>query len=110
MTLTKGDIRKIAINRLKAKGFDCWINNNLPVRGRAFIGRKGVADILGFKMEESAPMLQCEVKAGNDKLSEEQHEMLCALSSYNGYAFLAYEVKGQVLIETYLDYIKNGGK
>lgn len=46
--LTKGAIRESALKELSYKGYEVWRQNNIAVKGRKFIGRKGVSDIMGF--------------------------------------------------------------
>ena len=72
--LTKGFIRESAIKELTWRGHDVWPQNNLAVRGRKFIGRKGVPDVIGFT--RSGLFIACEIKTVNDYLSDEQIEFM----------------------------------
>jgi hypothetical protein len=55
-------------------GFTVWRQNNLAVRGRKFIGKKGMPDIIGYDSEGCA--VWCEVKTINDKISEHQIDFM----------------------------------
>lgn len=70
-----GDITKHAILELDLRGAECWRNNNIRVPGRAFIGRKGVPDVIGF-VRATGVFVMCEVKNKRDKLSDDQIELL----------------------------------
>ena len=61
----------MAIKELTYRNCIVWINNNLAVRGRKFIGRKGVSDIIGFH-GKTGVSVWCEVKTKNDRLSADQ--------------------------------------
>lgn len=99
--LTKGEITKSAIEILEQRGIDCWMQNNLAVKGRKFIGRKGIADIIGFH-KQTGVFVGCEVKTVNDKLSDGQIVFLTLLSIAGGIALIARQSEhGQVILETY---------
>ncbi|HEX8331899.1 MAG TPA: hypothetical protein VF622_04710 [Segetibacter sp.] len=86
-----GEIRKVAMNILKHEyGAEVWMNNNLAVRGRKFIGRKGVADIIGYTKDRGV-MVMCEIKTLNDTFSDEQIELLNDLQRCGGVALVAYQ-------------------
>ena len=72
--MNSNELTKWAIWMLQKDGCTVWRNNNLAVRGRKFIGRKGVPDIIGY--DPYGKSIWCEVKAGNDKLSVEQVEFM----------------------------------
>jgi Holliday junction resolvase len=55
-------------------GFTVWRQNNLAVRGRKFIGKKGMPDIIGYDNQGCA--VWCEVKTINDKLSQHQVDFM----------------------------------
>lgn len=67
ITLTKAVIRASALKELAWRGHDVWIQNNLAVPGRKFIGRRGVADIIG--LTKDCRWVVAEVKTLNDRLS-----------------------------------------
>lgn len=46
--ISASDLTKMMMDYLKDNGCEVWRNNNLAVRGRAFIGKKGVPDIIGY--------------------------------------------------------------
>lgn len=87
--LTKGYIREQAIKRMQLQGHTLWPQNNLAVRGRKFIGRKGVADCLGWTKD--GKFLAVEVKTVNDFLSDEQKYFLTDVKKAGGIALLAIQ-------------------
>jgi len=62
------------LNYLNASGFIAWRQNNLAIKGRQFIGKKGVPDIIGFN-RKSGIFVGVEIKIGGDTLSPEQKQM-----------------------------------
>ena len=92
--LTKDIIRASALKELAWRGHDCWIHNNLAVRGRKFIGRKGVADIIGITKD--GRWVVAEVKTLNDTLSSEQITFLNDIKTAGGIAYLAVDNNGRV--------------
>jgi hypothetical protein len=104
MSLTKGQITKIARRILASRNKEVWMQNNLAVRGRKFIGRKGVSDILGFTF--NGLFMACEVKTINDSLKDDQISFLTNLHKAGGIALIATEdERGQVEIIKFIDYI-----
>lgn len=89
--LDKGTIRKHALIELTLKGHTVWINNNIAIPGRKFIGRKGVSDIVGI--DKNGKWTACEIKTVNDKLSEEQIEFLTEIKKRGGTSLLAVQNK-----------------
>ena len=71
---TASELTEYAMHQLTMMGFTVWRQNNLAVRGRKFIGKKGVPDIIGYDSEGCA--VWCEVKTINDKISEHQIDFL----------------------------------
>lgn len=93
--LTKAQIRASAIKELTWRGYDVWINNNLAVRKRKFIGRLGVSDIIGITKD--GRWVVAEVKTVNDKLSDDQIKFLNSIAtSGGGLAYLAVDINGRV--------------
>lgn len=99
--LTKGEIRKIAITMLKYRGCDVWPQNNARVtRGRTFVGRKGVPDIIGWSRQ--AVFTAAEVKTVTDKLSDDQKQFLGELERAGGIALIAHQdASGAVQLTPY---------
>lgn len=91
-----------AIDCLNAEGHTVWRNNNLAVKGRKFIGRKGVPDIVGY--DKNGLAVYCEVKTGKDKLSEEQIEFLTHASGRGCRTFIASEKDNHYKIQTFDNY------
>jgi hypothetical protein len=58
--MTTAQITKAALKELDLRGAEVWRNNNLAVRGRTFVGRKGVPDIIGF-VRATGVFVLCEV-------------------------------------------------
>lgn len=100
-------IRKLAMKMLEMRGIECWVTNNVrAVKGRTFVGRKGIPDVNGF-VKATGIYVGMEVKTVNDKLSNDQHLFLTALSMAGGIALLAIETEvGNVELVQYMDYIK----
>lgn len=104
--LTASDITKTALILLKAQRICAWRQTNLTVRGRKGIVNKGVGDILGYTQTPYARFVACEVKKIGDRLSDEQKEFLGNLSKYGGIAYVATQVKNQVELIPFDEYIK----
>lgn len=92
--LTKGFIRASAITELTYRGYTVWINNNIAVRKRKFIGRLGVSDIIGITKD--GKWVACEVKTLNDRLSDDQIKFLNDVKKANGVALIACQVGNKV--------------
>jgi hypothetical protein len=102
--LTKGEITKSALIELKLRGANCWMQNNLAVPGRKFIGRKGVSDILGYVektnyYEIKGTLLVCEVKTINDSFSDDQKTFLTEVKQAGGIALYATQELNNVVIK-----------
>lgn len=85
--LTKGEIRESAIKELTWRGNTVWIQNNLAVRKRKFIGRLGVSDVIGIAKD--GRWVACEIKTLNDRLSPDQIKFLNDVKKAGGLAYLA---------------------
>lgn len=96
--LTKGEITKSALTELKLRGANCWMQNNLAVRGRKFIGRKGVSDIIGFVINTGL-FVACEVKTINDTFSDDQKQFLTEVKQAGGIALVATQDGNQVVLK-----------
>jgi hypothetical protein len=96
--LTKGEITKSALTELKLRGVTCWMQNNIAVRGRRFIGKYGVSDILGF-VRASGLLVACEVKTINDVFSDDQKEFLTEVKNAGGIALIATQEFNQVVLK-----------
>lgn len=100
--LSKATIRASAIKELTWRGYDVWRQNNIAVRGRTFIGRLGVSDVIGFtNKSQGCRFVACEIKTINDRLSKEQIKFLTDVLSSGGVSLIAKQSnKGNVeLIE-----------
>lgn len=96
--LTKGEIAKSALIELKLRGTNCWMQNNLAVRGRKFIGRLGVSDIIGF-VSKTGLFVVCEVKTINDTFSDDQIIFLNEVKKAGGIALWATQEYNQVVLK-----------
>ncbi len=93
---------KDILQYLDANGFSAW---SQPNRGEYNPktnkwrphpnSRRGVADILGFRLSD-AKFLAVEVKAGTDRPQPEQTQFLSELQAAGGLAFIAYSFAGFV--------------
>lgn len=96
--LTKGQIRDSALKELRYRRCHVWPQNNLAVRGRKFIGRRGVADVIGFN--NLGLFVACEIKTLNDVLSEDQIEFLNDVKNNGGVAMIAKQSQtGAIVLE-----------
>ena len=106
--LSASEITQTAIKILTLNGFEVWRNNNLAVRGRKFIGRKGAADITGYE-KRTGKRCECEVKAGKDILSKDQHEFLSDVALNGGYALIALQEGNRTVIRYYYEVVGTDG-
>lgn len=94
---TASELTKMMLEYLRDNGNDVWRNNNLAVRGRTFIGRKGVPDIIGYS-KKYGTFVACEVKAIGDKISSEQLMFLNELAYAGGIAMLCKQIRDERII------------
>ena len=96
--LDKGQIRTSAIKELTCRKCIVWPQNNLSVRGRKFVGRKGVSDVIG--VSATGLFVACEIKTVNDFLSKDQIDFLNDVALSGGIAFIAKQSDtGHVVLE-----------
>lgn len=93
--LTKAHIRASAIKMLTWNGFTVWVQNNLAVRGRKFIGKRGLADVMGFRNKDGV-IVACEIKTLNDRFSSDQITFLNDVKKAGGDAYIATQVGNRV--------------
>jgi hypothetical protein len=97
------ELTKMMLEYLKDNGNEVWRNNNLAVRGRAFIGRKGVPDIIGYS-KKYGHFVCCEIKAIADRLSADQMVFLEELSMAGGTAMLCQQIRDETIqVKIYTD-------
>lgn len=96
--LSKGEITKSALTELKLRGANVWQQNNLAVRGRKFIGRKGVPDIIGF-VNKTGLFVACEVKTIDDVFSDDQIVFMNEIKKAGGTALIATQEFNQVVLK-----------
>lgn len=73
--MTAGEITESALIELKWRGYECWRQNQIPVPGRRFTGKKGLTDIQGYH-KLTGIALYCEVKKIGDTIRIEQYKFL----------------------------------
>jgi hypothetical protein len=101
--LSASNLTKMMLEYLKDNGNEVWRNNNLAVRGRAFIGRKGVPDIIGYS-KKYGHFVCCEIKAIADRLSADQMVFLEELSMAGGTAMLCQQIRDEtIIVKIYTD-------
>lgn len=88
--LSKGFIRASAITELTWRGHTVWIQNNLAVKGRKFIGKRGQSDLIGYRNKDCV-MVACEIKTLNDRLSPDQITFLNDVKKAGGLAYIAQQ-------------------
>lgn len=93
--LTKSQIRVSAITELTYRGFTVWVQNNLAVPGRKFIGKRGQSDLIGYRNRD-AVMCACEVKTLSDRLSTDQILFLNDVKKAGGIALIALQAGNRV--------------
>jgi hypothetical protein len=98
--LTKAHIRASAIKELTWRGYDVWIQNNIAVKGRKFIGRKGVPDIIGITKD--GRWVVAEVKTLNDTFSPDQITFLNDIKKAGGEAYIACQEGNQVVLKEWI--------
>lgn len=98
--LTKSQITEAALIQLKAKGFTVWRENNIAVRRRKFIGKRGKPDIIGY-CGFTGLAVYCEVKTINDVFSDDQKKFLTDASKAGCYCCIATEENGMFVLNEY---------
>jgi hypothetical protein len=97
------ELTKMMLDYLKDNGNEVWRNNNLAVRGRSFIGRKGVPDIIGYN-KKNGSFVCCEIKAIGDRMSADQIVFLEELSLAGGIAMLCQQIRDlSIIVKIYKD-------
>ena len=89
---TASELTNHALHELTMMGCTVWRQNNLAVRGRKFIGKKGMPDIIGYD-STNGKAIWCEVKTISDKLSEHQIDFLSDAMYSNCLAFICMQDK-----------------
>jgi hypothetical protein len=101
--LSASNLTKMMLDFLKDGGNEVWRNNNLAVRGRAFIGRKGVPDIIGYS-KKYGHFVCAEIKAIGDRMSQDQMVFLEELSMAGGTAMLCQQLRDEsIIVKIYTD-------
>lgn len=93
---TASELTKMMIDYLGSRGMEVWRNNNLAVKGRAFIGRKGVPDIIGYDRKHGQ-FVGCEIKKLGDRISREQFTFLTQLGLAGGASMLCSQTSDETI-------------
>jgi hypothetical protein len=86
-------LTKAALKMLDLAGFQVWRQNNAGVYDnekevwRANSSTPGISDILGFR-RSNGQFLACEIKAGRDRLSDDQIAFLDGVKEAGGVAIV----------------------
>lgn len=104
--LSASDITQTTLTLLKLRRICAWRQNNLTVRRRKGIVKKGVVDILGYALYTPAVFVACEVKKIGDTLSDEQTKFLLDLHNAGGIALIATQIGNEVRIIDFNEYVK----
>ena len=112
--LSASNLTKMMLDFLKDGGNEVWRNNNLAVRGRAFIGRKGVPDIIGYN-KKYGYFVCVEIKAIADRMSSDQMMFLDDVGNAGGTAMICQQLRDEsIRVQFYKDgeisdfYYENG--
>ena len=93
---TASELTKMMTDYLGERGMEVWRNNNLAVKGRAFIGRKGVPDIIGYDRKHGQ-FVGCEIKKLGDRISPEQFTFLTQLGLAGGASMLCSQTSDETI-------------
>lgn len=99
MELSASQITSSAKKELTLRGVKIWRNNNLAVKGRKFIGERGVPDLIGYK---KGLFVGCEIKKIGDKFKKEQIDFLTDLHNAGGIALYATQEGNRVVIKSFI--------
>ena len=102
---TASELTAIALYDLKRLGHTVWRNNNLAVKGRAFIGKKGVADVIGIS--NKGLHVECEVKKNGDRFSNDQIDHLNMITKNGGLTYVCHQVESKVKLTEFSEYYLN---
>lgn len=91
---TASELTKLMLDYLDSVGYEVWRNNNLAVKGRTFVGRKGVPDIIGYH-KKYGQFIACEIKALGDRLSVHQLELLNDLGVCGGSSLMCQQTSDE---------------
>ena len=94
--LTASELTKMMIDYLTSKGLSVWRNNNLAVKGRSFIGKKGVPDIIGYDRKHGQ-FVACEIKKLGDRISPDQLIFLTQLGIAGGLSMLCSQTSDETI-------------
>lgn len=100
---TSSDLTKMMLEYLDNLGYEVWRNNNLAVKGRSFIGKKGLPDIIGYH-KNYGQFIACEIKAIGDRLSVSQISFLTHLGMCGGTSVVCQQISdGTINLTIFLD-------
>ena len=93
---TASELTKMMIDYLSGKGMKVWRNNNLAVKGRAFIGKRGVPDVIGYD-KKHGQFIACEIKKLGDRISPDQFTFLTQLGLAGGASMLCSQTSDETI-------------
>lgn len=82
--MNANELAVYTIKALNLAGHYVWRQNNRPIKGRTFTGKKGLTDVIGIS--KNGKMLCIEIKVGKDKLRKEQIEFHSQIVKHGGVA------------------------
>lgn len=94
--LTANELTKQLKDYLNKNGFKVWRQNNLAVKGRKFIGERGIGDLIGMQ-KGTGRFISIECKAGSDTLSEYQIQFINRVRANGGLAASIREIKELII-------------
>jgi hypothetical protein len=97
---TASEITEHALKVLRLLGFEVWRSNNLAVKGRKFIGKKGVADISGYE-RFTGKRVECEVKKIGDTIKTDQENFLDEAKANGVHVYLATQKGNEIVVDRY---------
>lgn len=84
--LSAGEITELVFEKAPPD-IEIWRQNNIPIKGRKFIGKKGIGDITGYHIF-SGKRIEIEVKKVGDYLSQEQFDFLNSIYLAGAYSYI----------------------
>lgn len=84
--LSASEITELVLKKASPE-VELWRQNNISVKGRSFIGKKGIGDITGFH-RYTGKRIEIEIKKAGDYLSEDQFNFLQSIHESNAFSYI----------------------